>query len=204
MESLTIHLEPTKRRQRLQVINDAIPGAILLFVGFNAFLSQGGASGPLVYLDILVGALTVRYAIKELRGKESRSRVNWFDVFSGLVIIAEALNQYKPYKHFQPAHVLMLAGVITIARGIYEEKFPKLRKALVDNENFYVRSSLFRSLKIAWSEVERIEYNESRLVFIKKGGHSSLGLRRIGNKEHIIDAVRKRAQELGLDVTRTD
>jgi len=200
MVDTTILLEPTKRRERIRVVNDAIPGIILLTTGLGAIVAQGLTREPMPYIDVIVGALVVRYAVTELKGHHPSRRVSWFDILGGIVIIIDAINQYKPWKHFQPAHLLFLVGVLTIARAILAEKIPKLRRAVIGHEKLFVRTTPLRALSLEWSDIVRIAWSDTTLEFVTGRRSTRLSLRRVENRLEVIHAILDAGREHGIDV----
>jgi len=187
-------------KQRTQVINDAIPGIILLFTGLGTLLDEGLTQNIMPYIDIIVGIVVVRLAIEELHSKHARKRFNWFDVSAGCVILIEAVNQYKPYKGFQPAYFYFLVGILTILRGIFAGKLPTFRKVTLNDEGIFVRTALLRSFSFSWSDLFRIDRSASALVFHSTGRARTLNLRRIENKNELLETIIGAAGERGIQV----
>ncbi len=200
MAEITIPLEPTKRMERIRVVNDAIPGIILLITGLGALAAQGLTRDPMPYIDVVVGALVLRFAVTELNGHRPSRRVSWFDILGGIVIIIDAINQYKPWKHFQPAYLLLLVGILTITRAIFLEKMPKRRRAVISQEKLFVRTAPFRALTLRWSEIVRISPSETALEIVTGRRSTRLSLRRFQNRLEVIHAILDAARERGIEV----
>ena len=203
MTTTTIKLEPRLAHKRIQVINDALPGFILLLSGFEALTSKGFTSDIVPYLSIVVGLVVVRWTVEEFRRKAKPRTVKWFDVAAGCAIIVDAINRYNTHKGFQPAHVLILAGIVIILRGLYEEKFPRRRKVVLSDEGVFARTSPFRSLSCSWTDIEKIERNASGVVFILKSGRKVLSVKRAENGVEIIDRIAEAAAGRGIAVVET-
>jgi hypothetical protein len=61
-----------------------------------------------------------------------------------VVIELDAIAMYNPRKHFQPAWLYLPIGIVVTVRGILAERFPRLRRVVVDSRQLFVRSSPFR------------------------------------------------------------
>ena len=201
MSRTTIHLKPTKLKQRIQVTNDALPGILLLFTGLGAFLDHGIKQGIIPFISVAVGIVVVRSAIEELRSSTTHKRINWFDISGGCVILLEAATRYKPYKGFQPAHLLALAGIITILRGIFAEKFPRFRRVELNEEGLFARTKPFRSIKFRWSDLMRIDRSPSTLTFVFEQRTSKLRLKQVENRVEVMEKIIEAAREHGIKTT---
>jgi hypothetical protein len=104
VDQTIIELKPLTSLKRVQLLNDGVPGILLLFNGLSSF--SNGPNHPFItYLNILTGTAMLIVMAREMKqghGIET-SRIGWFDVFAGAVMIVGAIDQYKPYKSFQPA-----------------------------------------------------------------------------------------------------
>jgi len=202
MPTTKIYLEPSAIKKRLQVVNDALPGIILLFTGLSALLDRGLSQGIMPYLSVATGVIVVRAAIEELRTKKERGGVNWFDISSGIVILIEVVNTYKPYKGFQPAHLLFLVGVITILRGIFAEKWPRRRRVELSEDGLFARTKPFRSIAFRWSDVERISRSPAVLTFLSGEKTFELNLKRVGNRDEVIEKIIEAATERNIQISQ--
>jgi len=200
MPATTIYFEPTKRQHRAQVLNDALPGIILLFTGLGILLNEGFISKIMPYVDVLVGVVVIRTAITELRQHKNRNIINWFDISAGCVILIEAADMYKSHKGFQPAHILYLIGVLTIVRGILAERLPKMKQVVLSEEKMYARTSLFRVVSCSWKDLSQIEIKKSAIVFTERDQKKQFGLRRIGNRDEVVSRIIEHAKVFGIPV----
>jgi hypothetical protein len=200
MTSTVIHLIPSKRKRRFQVINDAIPGMIILYTGLETLMDHGFSHAILPYVSIAVGIMVIHSAIDELRNKKSRREINWFDISGGCVIIIEAVNRYNPQKGFQPAHLLIFAGIVTILRGVFAERFPKLRLVKLSEEGLFARTNPFRSISFQWSDLVRIDQSASALMFHLGQRALKLHLRQAGNREDVMEKILGAARARGIQV----
>ncbi len=201
MHETTVLLEPTKRRERVRILNDAIPGVILLFSGLSALSSRGLTRDLLPYIDVVVGALVVRFAMTELKGRDGSKRMSWFDILGGVVILFDAANQYKPWKQFQPAYLLFLAGLITIGRAVFAQKLPARRYIVIDDNGIYARTAAFRRSRLRWTEILRVEGHASRLVFHLADRTVTLNLGRYENSVEAVTAILDEARDRKVETS---
>ena len=200
----TLHFKPPIAKRRLQIINDAIPGIILLFSGLETFSQHGFVRNFMPYISVVVGVAVVRSALGEFRKDRRHRKVNWFDIFGGCVVLLDAADRYNTHKGFQPAHLLFLAGIIIVLRGLFEEKFPKMRRVVLSEETIFVRTSPFHSWELPWSSILRIERSPRALSFTIRNGNKPLNLRRAENREEIMDVIAETARGRGIETSRID
>jgi hypothetical protein len=198
MSRTTIHLKPSKLKQRFQVINDAFPGVILLFSGLEVLFDHGFIPSIIPYISVVVGIVVIRSAIEELRHRNIHRKLNWFDISGGCVILIEAASRYKSYKGFQPAHLYFLAGLVTILRGIFSEKFPKMRRVVLSDDGIFARTALLRWVSCSWADLLRIDRSTNAIVFVRNNHNTTLNLRRVENRAEVIERIVEAAKEHGI------
>jgi hypothetical protein len=200
MTPTVIHLKPSKRIKRVQVVNDAIPGIIILYTGLSTLMQHGFSDAILPYISVAVGVVVVRSAIEELRNDASHKKINWFDVSGGCVIMIEAVTRYNPHKAFQPAHLLILAGIVTILRGVFAERFPRLRRVELSEDGLFARTNRFHSMRLQWGDLVRIERSTSTLTFLFGKKTSKLRLRQVENGADVMEKILEAARQRGIRV----
>jgi hypothetical protein len=200
MPSYTITLGLSKRRQRAQVLNDALPGIVLFFVGLRAFINNGLTYDPMPYIGVIVGVVVMRSALEELWSHHTSKQRNWFDISSGIVIVIEAASQYKSYKGLQPAHLLILVGVLTILRGLFADKIPQLQRVMITDDSFFARKSLLSSVSLKWNDFTRIHRAPAALSFDLKKGSKVLSLRHMENRSEVINRTVESALAHGIEI----
>ena len=200
MPPTIIRLEPSKRLKRVRVVNDAIPGILLLITGLTTVSNQGFNQSVMAYLSIVVGIVSIRFAVQELKHSESHGTMSWFDISGGCVILIDALNQYKPYKGFQPAHLLILAGIVTVIKGMFGDKWPTVRRVELSDEGLYARTHRFRSIKFHWKDLRKIQRTSSKLIFYHGQKISKLRLRLMENRKEVIDSIVEAVTTQGIQI----
>ena len=200
MPNIIIPLVPSKTKRRVQVLNDALPGVILLGVGLSALLNQGITRTNMPYLSVIVGIVVIRFAVEEFRSERHPRKFNWFDISAGFVILIDAVNQYKSYKGFQAAHLYFLVGIGTIVRGFYAEKIPLLRRVTLSDDRIVARTAIFRGISSRWDGVLRVDCLTTSIVFILEGRKKRLNLRRFENRAEIIEKIASAAKEHSVEV----
>ena len=203
MDPITLALQPTKRQQRAEMFNHALPGVILLITGVTE-LFDGNPKHPIAtYLEIFAGAavlLAMRFESKR-KAAHGHALVNFVDIFAGVVLFVEGLNIYHPNKWFQPAHGYFFIGVVTMAKGVFHSSLPQVRRIIVDEHGFMVKTSLFRNVRMAWKDVASLRTNNSNIsVKTHSGKFQTISLRRVGNKEEVFTLVTTRASSKGITI----
>ncbi len=199
----TIHLKPRLALKRVQVLNDSLPGIILLFSGLETLSNKGFTHDVVPYVSVVLGVFVIRWAIEEVRRETTQRRVKWFDIVAGLVMIVDAVNRYNVHKAFQPAHLLILAGILSILRGTFAEKLPGLRRVVLKDEGIFARTSVFHSFSCSWSDIDKIERDNSALLFILRNGSKRLKLNRAENRAEVIRKISEVAMERGIQIVET-
>jgi len=197
MTTEIIHLKPTLRQKRKMMINDVLPGIILLINGI-AELMEPVDQWRYAVLNVMVGVAVLIVFRMELKHESSTKwkSVQWFDVFAGIVLIVEAINDHHTGKIFQPALFYFLIGVVVVIRGIFHTQFPTLRKLTCDNEGFILRLNLFRIYKMYWKDLAGIELVKETLhIKTGKGKMYSVNLRRVENRDEIFGTMKKYLHE---------
>jgi hypothetical protein len=142
----------------------------------------------------------IRSAVEEVRSHRTAKRRNWFDISSGIVILLEAASRYKTYKGFQPAHLLALAGVLTILKGVFADKFPRRRRIVLSDKGIFARRSPFISFSLEWTEIKSIHSTPLALSFLLKVGKKVLHLKRVENRSEVIDKTLDAARVRGIEI----
>jgi hypothetical protein len=190
MNKTTIYLKPTPARKRALMINDALPGIILLINGI-AYWGDQSAHGKYALINIIVGiAVIIAFRFELKTGKHKV--VNWFDIIAGIVLIVEGINKHHPDKIFQPALFYFLLGIIIITRGIFHSRFPSIRKLIYDDSGFTLRPNPLRGYKLTWKEITSLEMIKTTIYINTQAGKShKVNLRRVENRNEIFETMNK-------------
>jgi hypothetical protein len=205
MEPTTIYFIPTLRFRRTQLLNDFLPGFLLLLSGIDRLSTPNAEHSDLAWLNIVAGGAAMTAIIIEWRKQTTQvhTLINRIDLFVGIVLFVEGLNRYKSWKGFQPAYLYMFIGVVTILRGLFHAKLPKLRRIILDENGFIARTSLLRRKHLPWKDISSIRIADSFIEFTTQRNQSSrLGLRRIQNRDEIITALSNHAEKKHIPVSR--
>ncbi len=198
----TIPLKQRAAVKRALVINDSLPGIVLLLSGLETLSNKGFTRDFIPYVSIVLGLFVIRWAIEELRHEAKRRKVKWFDIVGGCAILIDAANRYNVHKGFQPAHLMIFIGLVTILRGIFAEKLPGFRRVVLKDDGIFARTSPFHSLSCSWSEVSKIECGPTSIVFILKNERKRLNLKRAENRTEVVDRISETATARGIPVVQ--
>lgn len=203
MKSETIYLEPTKIRERAQMVNTILPGVIVLMEGLS---NLGGDEHYRIFspvLNIFVGGGILGAAVVELRRsrKEGKRFIGWIDVFAGVVMITTGINIHHPGRFFQPGVMYMLAGTAIIFKGILNSKISSRRQIVFDESGFQARISVFRRLRLTWSNLNSLTISESAIKFTSiEDAEHILSLRRYENRNDIMAKFKEYASGRGVKI----
>ncbi|GEM_PF-2041788 len=169
-----VTLYPSQRRKRARLINDIYPGIIIVVAGISMLGS--GQFTLLAIANIIAGAALVRFGLKEWRSsaREEPHGIQWFDVFGGVVTILDALTIYKPWKGFQPAWLYFAVGLAAITKGVFNIKIPTFRHLTIFADGFKIRISPFSVFSSKWSDMQSLEFAESRINLTPKNSKTRL------------------------------
>jgi hypothetical protein len=145
-------------------------------------------------LSIIVGVALLLAFKREYqrKGGHSHSRVGWFDVIAGVVIILEGVHKLHAHKWWQPGTLLMAVGAVTILIGFLHHRLPKLRRLICTESGFSIWARPFIRLSMPWSKIESVELVKNRLVVHRTGGgQRSIGLRRIENRAEVVEMLKE-------------
>ena len=184
------------------LINDTLPGILLLINGFDSILNESAMNQWLPYVNIAAGAALVVAVIKELKSQKAQRRaVNWFDILAGIALILEGASHYHSHKIFQPADGYILIGIITIVRGMFHAKLPRIRRMVLTSKGITARFSPFRRIHVTWTEITSLHIEQS-LIRIRLHGKRErlMQLRRIENREEVKSILKEYAMNFGIDV----
>ncbi len=190
-EKRTILLKPTLKQKRAMMINDAIPGFLLLVNGIMG-LGEETREGQYALLNIIAGIAMFLALVYEMRRKYSTGHkmVFWFGVITGLVLMIDAMNKWNERKIFQPALFYYLIGLFTVIRGLYHTRFPSARRLVITDEGFLLRTSPFRKIQIKWDDLETITMEDKVLIVTCKSGEiRKISLRRVESREEVFSLI---------------
>jgi len=192
----TLKLKLTDRARRAQMMNHATPGIMLIILGVSALLSGHTEHLWVDILGIVAGLALLISLKRELKSKgHGHSRVAWFDVIAGIVVIIEGYHKLHPGRWFQPGTLLMLVGLMFILIGIFHEKINGFRLLTCTDSGFTVRTRLIRSFSGQWREIKSFALDGNSLVIQRKDNSAEKhGLRRIENRAEVLRVLN---EELG-------
>jgi hypothetical protein len=203
MEKTVIHFTPTLRARRARMLNDGLPGLLLLLTGLDGITSPGGEHYEIGWLNILVGGALIAVTVFEWRKNASvpETLINKMDLFAGVVLFVEGLNRYKPWKGFQPSYGYFFIGVLVAVKGLVHSKLPVVRRMVLDGEGVAARTSPVRKLSLRWTDISSIAIGDSAIEFqLREGRIRRLGLRRIENRAEVAAALTDAAGRNGIQV----
>ncbi len=186
--SIGLHL--TQRLKRARLLNDTLPGVVIVFAGFE--MINRGMFNSIVVLNITAGILLMVFGVKEWRSisEDNIKGVYRFDFLTGIITILDAIEIYKPWKGFQPAWIYVGLGLFFITKGIFASTMPRRRILTIYNDGFSIRPSPFSSLHCLWNEIESISFAISFFQVLKKNGEvKKISLRRVENASQVMNML---------------
>ncbi|HEY3295475.1 MAG TPA: hypothetical protein VGL38_08550 [bacterium] len=198
MASKTLHLKLTHRAHMAQHRSHLAPALMLIILGMGELVQGEQEHLALNLLGIAAGlALMILFKREASRkGAHSHSRVAWYDVVAGVVIMMEGVHKLHGHKWWQPGTLTMAAGFVVMLAGILQQKLPKLRRLRVTDHGFSLRTRPISSLAMAWSDVESIELKDNRLTVHRKGGgERRISLKRIENRAEALQMLQESLAE---------
>ncbi len=199
MPAQTIILKPTRFRRRALAVNHALPGVLLVLDGIGTLAEGRGEHLPLAAAGIIAGAAVLATVGRELAARvEAEHRtVGWIDVFAGIVLVVEGANHFHPDKGFQPAHLYALVGVATSLKGLFHARLARWRRITFDEAGITGRLSLFRSVRLRWSDVASVVESGDRVLAVIGPDESrrTINLRGVENVALVKEAFREQMEQ---------
>ena len=146
---------------------------VLLGAGLQAL--REGAHGPALALalfeiassGLLIGSFVraIRQARRPVNAAEhphSHHGVDWIDIFTAAVLIAEAWEHYHVTHHVKRPTIALAIALLAIGllHGRIKKRAEKRRTLRIEDEGLYVGGKPFRSLRVKWNEIAAIDVGE--------------------------------------------
>lgn len=167
-----------ERRRWVQKLTHVLPAVMLLGAGVSRLRAgEQGFGLALAVAELAVSALLLRTLAKEIAAAQKahahpHQGVDWFEIFAAGVLALEALEHWHTTGHLPRPTVL--TALLTLGLGLFHRQFADFvgpRRALrIDHEGIRVRSRFRRQLFAPWSDVERIDLDESKARIVARGG----------------------------------
>jgi len=188
MAERTLKLQLSERAKRGQMMYHAVPGVYLLVNGVSNLL--GGHTEHL-WVDLLgiAAGLALFFVLKrELKHKgHSHSKIAWFEVFAGIVVVIEGYHKLHPNEWFQPGTVQMLAGLLFVAVGLFHERLLAFRTLRCTDDGFAMRIRPIYRVSGKWADIKSVALDGNKLVITNKDGSASRSsLRSIENRSEVL------------------
>ena len=175
-----------RRVQRSQALQHAVVGFTLLLTGFDALRSAEG-SRPLAGFELLTGALLFLAAAREVRGKHhgGGAAVSIVDILAGVAATAEGLHRAHGGSHgLQFAYYAIAA--IMLLRGVLYGRLVTLRRLELDPRGFFLRTSIFRSVRGRWRDLDKLSDTPQAIdIALAGGARHRLNLTDLENAEEV-------------------
>jgi hypothetical protein len=203
----------SRRRERaiiVQKLQHAAPAVVLFGAGITA-LGEGPHGGALalaiveIVSSVLLAGSFVR-AIRKARGAASAEHaphshhgVDWIDIFTAVVLFAEAWEHYHVTHHVKRPTVVL--GLVLLTLGVLHGRLAKRlehrRTLRVEDEGLYVSGRPFRTLRAKWGEIRSIEVGERwGTITLKDGRSRKLDLPDLEGSTHVRAALAAAQQRL--------
>jgi hypothetical protein len=183
----SVLLHPTRMlRLRLSMAH-AVPGLVLVLTGITGLREEG--LHPLPIAEVAAGAAVLIAVARELRrhGDGGHGAVGWVEIFAGLMLMVEGWHAHHPGAGFQPGTIYGIAGLLAIGVGIAYPRIPRIRKLVLDDERFHIRTSPFRRLGMPWRDVETFETGPREIaVRTREGKRHSIDLGLVENRAEVV------------------
>ncbi len=184
-----------ERALRFSVLVDAVTAVTLGIAGWHSFTEGHPALGC---ASIAAAVFMVVAAVRELRGTHGHGGFHaWADVAALTMTLVEAWHKHAEGRNPRTSVVL---AIVLLARLVFTTRLRGLRRAEIDAHGIFVRSSPFRSFRLAWSDVARVEIDAASATFTRvDGGTHSLALRRLRDGTRIGERLSEAVARLRPD-----
>lgn len=188
MAERALKLKLSDRAKRGQMMYHAVPGVYLILNGVTNLL---GGHAEHLWVDLLgiAAGLALLFVLRrELKHKgHGHGQVAWFEVVAGVVVVIEGFHKLHPDDWFQPGSILMLAGLMFVAVGLFHERLITFRSLKCTDEGFALRIRPIYRLAGKWADIQSLALDGNKLVITNKDGStSSASLRSIDNRQEVL------------------
>ena len=160
------------RAQRLQLVLNGVPAAVLLTSAVQRLGDLSSISRLLAWLDLLASAGLMVAMLRELRGSKGGSSdpskavgIGWVQCFAGLMLAAEGIHlAFEGRHHLSLVVAYLVAGLITVGLGIFNSavvrRQARRRSLVFDNRGITARLGRFRGFKVTWGNISSIQFDQ--------------------------------------------
>jgi hypothetical protein len=197
-DGIVVPLHRTQRQRRVMLINDLMPGVLVIMSGIS--MMESALHILIAVINILAGCSLLFFGIREWRSEsDEESGFNWVDIFGGVVMALDAAAMYKPWKGFQPAWLYILLSFVIVFRGFFPSLFPRLRKLRITREGFSIRFSPFSSFECSWRDVHAFSTEpDSFTVLFSDGRSRTFTPRSVENLAEVLETLDQYARLNGI------
>ncbi|MCY2961100.1 MAG: hypothetical protein NTY35_13145 [Planctomycetota bacterium] len=154
-----------ERAQRASLLLDVVTAVVLGMAGWDSLHAGHVAIG---WASIGAGLSMVAAAIHELRRSHtSRGFHAYAEVAAIGMALVEAWHKHAGGKF--PGASSALALVLTL-RLVFADRLRGLRRSEFDGRGVFVRTSPFRSFRLDWKDVARVDFEAGSVTFTTVGG----------------------------------
>lgn len=182
MTEITVPLV-SRRRERVQLFQKfqhAVPAPVLIGDGIHRLTERAALwSVGLGVAEVGAGAVVTVALLRALRGQwkgaadvHHAHRIDWIDIFLGIMVLVEALVHYQETGHIQRPTLLL--GVTLIGLGLLHgwlmTRASRRRALRVTDDGITVGKKFFRRFSVGWPEIAEIHVSSARAYVIARDG----------------------------------
>jgi hypothetical protein len=185
------------RMQRVQAARHVLVGLLLASSGYDAITSGHHASW-LDVVAIVAGLLLLVAFVLEMRRARSATPhhghgVGWVDIFAAAVTLVEAGHLFHRGKVRLPFAYLLVA-LLLLVMGLMHGRLQRLRRLVVDDRGFDIRTSPWSRTQLAWSEVAELRRDGDVVTAVTTTGREHrVDLRDMDHGDEAIETLLARA-----------
>ena len=211
----------SKRQERavlFQKLQHAVPGAMLFFAGMRAIgeHATGGhlalAVFEIVSSVLLVGSVLV--ALQKARRPANHAHVphlhhggvDWIDIFTSLLLFAEAAEHWNLKHHVARPTLLMAFALLILGlfHGRIKRRAERRLTVRVQEDHLYIGGKPFRALHEKWADIAAINIDDRyATVRTRKGRTRRLDLSHLEGANHVRAAFEAARRRLSPDEAKT-
>jgi hypothetical protein len=179
---ITVPLVSRRREwvQLFQKFQHALPAPVLIGDGLHRFTERAAPwSVGLGVAEVGAGAVVTIALLRALRGQwkgaaraHHAHRMDWIDMFLGVMVLVEALVHYQETGRLQRPTILL--GVSLIGLGLVHgwliQRASRRRTLRVTDEGISVSERFSRRFSVRWPEVAEIQVSSTRAYVIAHDG----------------------------------
>jgi len=146
---------------------------------------------------VLVGLLLASSGYESIRDGHHATWLDWVAIVSGLVLLVAFVIEVRRARARRTRHALAygLIALLLLAKGLFHGRLQRIRRLVVDERGFDLRTSPWSRTRLAWSDVADVRAaGQVVTVATTAGAETRIDLRGTTHGEVVIETLLRHAR----------